>query len=322
MTVTASTAQTYGFTTIREDLSNVVDKISPTETPVMSAIGRGDADNTLYEWSTVDLAAADEDNAVIEGDNPANDAPTVSVRLSNYTQLMDKIKQVSSTSQAVKSAGDITKMAKQILFGTQEIKRDMEKRLCGKKAADAGGAAEARQTASLSAFLQTNVSRGAGGADPVLSGTTTGFPTTAATDGTPREFTETLLKDVVQGAWEQGGEPTMVVVGAYNKRVASGFTGNATRTKDAEDKKIVAAVDVYVSDFGELQIVPDRFTTTSQALILDPSKASVEWLQKMKNEALAKTGHSIRRMVSCEWGSKVDNERAHGLVADLTTAAA
>lgn len=319
MSVTADTAQTYGFTTIREDLDNIVYKISPTKTPVMTAIGRDKADNTYFEWSVVELAAASGANKVVEGDNPANDAITAAVRLANYVQLMDKVAQVSSTSDAVASAGDVTKMVKQILYKTEEIKRDMETRLCSDSAAAAGNSSTARETAGIGAFIRTNTSRGATATEPTLSGSTAGYPNAAAGAGTPRAFLESQLKDVIQLCWTQGGEPNLIVTGAFNRRVFSGFTGNATKNVDVGTKKLVATVDVYVSDFGDLSIVADRFAVATNALILDTEQVKVAWLQNMKNEELAKTGHSTRRMVSCEWGVKVGNQKAIGIVADLTT---
>ncbi len=320
MNAPSQTGQTYGYTTIREDLEDMVYKITPTETPILNAVGRkGKFDNTYHEWSTVDLAAANDDNYEIEGGDVSNDAPTAAVRLGNYAQLMDKVKGVSSTNERVKSAGSVTKMAKQILYATQEIKRDMEKRLLSNKAAAAGNATTARQTAGLGAFLRTNVSRGATGTNPTLSGSSTGYPNAAPGAGTAREFTEALLTPVLQSVWEQGGNPTMIVVGGFNKRKASGFDGNASRFKKAEDKKLIAAIEVYESDFGQLQIVPSRQTVATQAYVIDPDHIEVGWLQKMRNTALAKTGHSDRRMIYCEWGTVVGNEKAHGLVADLTT---
>lgn len=322
MAVPANTGKTYDYTTIREDLEDIVYKISPTETPVMQMVGRkGDFENTYHEWSVVELAAANDDNKELEGNDATNDAPTTATRLGNYAQLMDKVAQVSSSAQAVKAAGNVQRMAKQILYKTQEIKRDMEKRLCSNKPAVAGAAGTARETAGIGAFLRTNVSRASDGANPTLSGGTSGYPNAAPTDGTARIFTEDLLTPVIQAAWEQGGNPTRIITGGFNKRMVSeNFTGNATRFKNAEDKKLVASISVYESDFGQLQVAPDRFTVTRQALILDPDYVEIGYLQPMRNEALAKTGHSDRRMVSAEWGVILGNEKAHGLVADLTTA--
>jgi hypothetical protein len=320
MALPTNTSQVADYSTIREDLENVVYKLSPTETPILQAVGRdGKFEQPHHEWSQVELAAANEDNKEIAGNDVTNDAPTTPTRLGNYTQLMDKVAGVASTNEASKAAGNVQKMAKQILYKTQELKRDMEKRLLANKAAVPGDGSTAGETAGIPSFLRSNVSRGVGGANPTLSGTTTGYPNAAATNGTQRAFTEDLLKPVLQSAWENGGNPTMVVVGGYNKVQASGFTGNATRNKKAEDKKIVAAIEVYESDFGQLQIVPSRQTVARQALILDPEMVEVGWLQKMRNEALAKLGHSDRRMVSCEWGTIVGAEKAHGIVADLTT---
>jgi len=186
-------------------------------------------------------------------------------------------------------------------------------------AAAAGSASVARETAGLGAFMRTNVSRGAGGSSPTLSGTTTDYPNLAPVNGTQREFTEALLVPVLQAVWEQGGNATTIVVGGFNKRQASGFAGNASRFKRAEDKKLIAAIEVYESDFGQLQIVPSRNTVTRQAYIIDPDYVEIGWLQSMQNISLAKTGHADRRMVWAEWGLIVGNEKALGLVADLTT---
>jgi hypothetical protein len=321
MTVAAQTALTYSFNIIREDLEDFVYKISPLETPGMMAIGRkGKFKQTFHEWPVVELAAANANNAKIEGDDTPNDAPTVAFRLGNYTQIMTKTKGVSSTDEAVVGAGNVNKMAKQVLYGTQEIKRDMESRLMGSGALFAiPGAAgtTARQTASIGAFIKTNVSRGVGGANGALSGGTNGYPSTAETAGTLRALTEANFKSVIQSAWTQGGSPSRAFVSGTQKVVISGFSGNATRFKKAEDKKLIAAIDVYESDFGQIQIVPDRFSDVTRVFILDPAYAEIGWLMGMKNQPLAKTGLADRRLISCEWGTIVGNEKAHAAVCDV-----
>lgn len=316
----ANTGSTAKYSTLREDLQEIVYDISPTETPVMQLAGRkGKVAQKHHEWSQTALAAANDDNKTIEGDDATNDAPTTATRLGNYTQLMDKVAEVSSSAEASKVAGDIQKMKKQIIFKTKEMKRDMEKRLCSNKPAVPGDDTTAGETAGIGAYLRTNVSRGAGGANPTLSGTTTGYPNAAPTDGTQRAFTEDLLKPVIQASWDAGADPSHIVVGSFNKVQASGFTGNATRTKKAEDKKLVAAISVYESDFGQLQIVPARHTVARQALILDPEYVEIAYLQPWHNFDLAKTGHSDRRAIAAEWMTIIGAENAHGIVADLTT---
>ena len=317
MAVNANTNQTYDVSTIREDLSDALASISPTETIFMSSIGTRNAENTYFEWSEVDLAAA-ADNRAVEGDAATNSAPTNAVRKGNYTQISTKTVEVSSTNQAVNGVADAQTVAKQVAYKLSEMKRDMEKMLLDNVAASAGTASTARQTAGLPAFLTTNTSRGTSGADGTTSGTgSAGHPNAAATDGTKRNITETLLKGVIKDCWDAGAEPSIVLCGSSQKQTISTFTGNATRYKEAEDSKLNAAIDVYISDFGELQIVPARHIRPRDVFVLDPNYASVAYLQTAKQEPLAKNGLSERRLISAEYGLQVTSEKAHGVVADV-----
>ena len=322
MAVNSNTNKTYDVSTIREDLQDALISISPTETPFISAIGTKTASNTYFEWPVVDLASPSTSNRVKEGEAaPGNDAPTNAKRLGNYTQLSDKVVEVSSTAEAVNGAADAQTLAKQIAYKLKELKRDMETMLLDNVAADAGGADEARVSAGLPAFLTSNVDRSTGtvdGANPTLSGTTSGYPNAAATDGTVRALTEDMLKSVIAKCWDNGAEPSIVLCGsAVKQRISTAFTGSATKYRDISDKKVVAAVSLYVSDFGDLQIVPTRFQRARDVFVLDPSYARVAYLQRTKQEPLAKTGHAERRLISVEYGLQVDTEKAHGIIADI-----
>lgn len=319
MAVNANTNETYDVSTIREDLQDALISISPTDTPFMTAAGRRNIDNTYFEWGVVSLAAVDSSNRVAEGEaSPGNDAPTNAVRQGNYAQISDKVVEVSDTANAVNGAGDAQTLAKQIAYKLKEMKRDMESMLLGNVAASAGSSGTARQTAGLPAWLRTNAVRGSGGADGTTSGSgTSGYPDAAATDGTQRELTETLLKSVIAACWDEGAEPSIVMVGSQAKQKISTFSGNATRFKEAEDSKLNAAIDVYISDFGELQVVPNRFQRARDVFILDPSYARVGYLKNTTQTELARTGHSERRLISAEYGLQVDNEAAHGVIADI-----
>jgi hypothetical protein len=318
MAVNANTNQTYDVSTIREDLDAALASISPTETIFMSSIGTRNVDNTYFEWSEVDLAAA-ADNRAVEGDAATNSAPTNAVRKGNYTQISTKTVEVSSTNQAVNGVADAQTVAKQVAYKLSEMKRDMEKMLLDNVAASAGSASTARQTAGLPAFLTTNTARGTGGADGTTSGSgSAGYPDAAATDGTQRAITETLLKGVIADCWDEGAEPSVVLCGSAQKQTISTFTGNATRYKEAEDSKLNAAIDVYISDFGELQIVPARHIRSRDVFVLDPNYAAVAYLQTAKQEPLAKNGLSERRLISAEYGLQVTSEKAHGVIADVS----
>jgi hypothetical protein len=326
MAVNANTNKSYDVKTIREDLQDAMISISPTETPFQSAIGRKSVTNTSFEWSEVDLAAPAA-NRVLEGEAaPGNDAPTNAVRLSNYTQISDKVVEVSDTNQKVNGVADAQTVAKQIAFKLKELKRDIEVMLLSNVAAVPGDATTARVTAGLPAFLRTNVDRGVGGASGTLSGTTSGYVNAAATDGTPRALTEAMLKSVIAQCWDNGAEPSIVLCGsAVKQKISATFTGSATKFKNVDDMKVVAAVDLYVSDFGELQIVPTRFLETRtvagrDVFVLDPNYARVAYLQTVQQKPLARTGHAERRLISTEYGLQIDSQKAHGVIADINGA--
>lgn len=319
MAVPSGTFQRTGKVAVREDLHETISNIAPTATPFISNIGSGTAKNTYVEWLTDTLASADSNNAVINGDDVTNDTLTDAVRLANYTQLMDKVVGISSTTQAVNAASDQNKMSYQLLKKSKELKRDMEKRACDNKAAVPLADGTAGQTAGAVAFIRTNGSRGVGGSAATLSGTTSGYVNAAATNGTLRTVTEAMLKDAIQDAWNEGGEPTMAIMSGSIKQTFSGFSGIAQQRRDTGNKAatIIGAADVYVSDFGEISFVPSRFTTGRDVMVIDPSLWTVLYLQRFKTEDLAKTGHSDRKMLSVEWTLKCANELGNANIADV-----
>ena len=337
MAVTADTSETYDNSVIYEDLQDAYSMISPEECPFQEMAGSKTIDNVIFEWPVVDLEAPNGANRVVEGDSDvANDPATLSVRLSNYTQISDKVAEISHTAQAVDAAAEnVQRMAKQVVLKMKEMKRDKEVMLLSNVPAVPGSSGNARTTAGLPAFLRTNTDRGATGTDPTLSGTTEGFPDAGAGDGTPRVLDEDTLNDVIELCWNSGAEPTVIMCNSGNKRrISNTFTGNSTRYKDAIDKKLVAAIDFYDSDFGELTVVPNRFLPASDAtppaltgtsynvFILDPDYFRIGYLDSVQQKPLAETGHSIRTLIWCEYGLQVDNEAAHGVIADTDNTAA
>lgn len=306
----------YDAVGIREALSDVIYNISPEDTPFMSNAGRETTKNTTFEWQTDALAAASTTNYAIEGDDATPEAQTPTVRLSNYTQISRKILAVSGTVEATDRAGRASELSYLAAKQSAEIKRDMESMALANNAKVAGNSSTARETASFLAYLDTNTSAGSGGADPSPAD-----GSAARTDGTQRAFTETLLKTVAQALWNSGGKLKMLMVGAANKVVASGFSGIAetrVNVQAAKPTKIIGAADIYVSDFGNLEIVPNRFQRNRDALFVDPEYVSFVYLRDFRTEKLAKTGDSEKRMLLVEWGLKVKTELAHGIVADLT----
>lgn len=317
MAVIANTYLTYAAKGIREELSESIYNIAPEDTPFMSNIGREDVDNTFFEWQTDTLAAAVTSNQVVEGDDVAAfTAAVATTRLGNYCEIARKDVLVSGTLDRVLKAGRKSELAYRSAIKSAELKRDMESALLANKLRNAGATATARQTAGILSWLKTNTDFGAGGVDPA-----TADGLAIRTDGTQRAFTETQLKNVVQKAWTAGGAPKMLMVGGVNKQVVSGFAGVATKTFYTDAVKataIIGAADIYVSDFGNLSVVPNRFQRARDAFVLDVGFWSTAYLRPFTTEELAKTGDATKRIILVEFGLKAKNEAASGLIADLS----
>lgn len=294
----------------REDLADVIYNISPTDTPFMNLCAPVEAKNTLHEWQTETLAAATS-NAQLQGDEVTFAPVTPTTRIGNRTQISRKEVIVSRTQNLLAHAGREDEVIAQIIKKSKELRRDMEYVLCSNQAPVTGSTTVAQQLRPLCGWYTTNVSRGSGGIN--------GSAAQPATDGTQRPLTENLLKQVLQKVWTEGGEPSMVMVGPYNKTVISGFTGNATRFDQSEDKKLVAAIDIYESDFGTLKIVPNRFQREREAHILTEELWGIAYLRKGEIVDLAKTGDADKAMVVSEYTLEARNEAGSGIIADLAT---
>ena len=302
----------------REDLTDVIYNISPTETPFMSSIGKTKATAVYHEWQTDSLAAATTANAAVEGADASDATLSPTTRLGNYTQILQKTIKVSGTLDAVNKAGRKSEKAYQLAKASQELKRDLETILLSNQGRDAGSSnSGARKMGSLLSWIKTNSSAQTNGGDPTTIGVS------ARTDGNTRTFTEALLKEVVAEVFVSGGSPTVLMVGAAGKQKVSSFAGiGETRfnVTGAKPSTIIGAADVYVSDFGNMAVVPNRFMRTRDALILDPEYAAIAYLRPFMTNELAKAGDSDKTQVLVECTLEVKNEAAHGIVADLNMA--
>lgn len=317
MALPTSTFATYEAIGNREDLSDVIYRIDPTETPFMSASAREKASAVNHEWQTQALAAVDTANARFEGDDASTIAATPTVRLGNIAQISDKVARVTGTQRAVDHAGRDDELAYQEMLKGLELKRDMESILIGtNQAKNAGADATARVTASILSWLKSNSSKGTGAAaDPAAA-----LGASTRTDGTVRAFAESQLKTVLQSIWTNGGKPDVIYTGAFNKQVFSTFTGRATQIEDTKGRKIIAAVDAYESDFGALKVTPNRFQRSRDVLVLQSEMWAVAYIQgrRMVSLPLAKTGDSDRRQMLSEYALVARNEKSSGGVWDLT----
>ena len=232
--------------------------------------------------------------------------------------------QVSGTQQAVDHAGRGNEMAYQEMLKGLELKRDMESSLIGTNTAKASGSDTAvRRLASVLSWVGFNSSvstSGTTGVDPTLTLTQTDG-TGTRTDGTQRAFTEPQLKTVLQSIWVAGGKPDVIMTGSFNKQVFSTFTGRSSPIEQAVTKKITAAVDAYESDFGVLKVIPNRFQRQREVWAFQMDLWAVAFVngRRMVSVPLAQVGDSIRRMILSEYTLESRNQKASGIVADLTT---
>ncbi len=319
MAVPTGTVQTYDRVGNREDLSDIIYNISPSDTPFMSAIGRGSATATSHEWQTDALAAANLNNAFPQGDDVVFTAPAATTRVRNYSQISREQVIVSGTQEAVQKAGRKSEKGYLMAKKGKELRISMESIMLSNQGAVVGSSAVAARLGALPAWIKTNTSFEGTGSDPVYTDT----PTDPRNDGVARAFTEALLKDVIAQCYTSGGAPDLIMVGAFNKQVASTFDGIATKTYQQtgiKESVTIAAADIYVSDFGTFTFVPNRFQRPRDAWVLDTEMASVDYLRPFFRKMMAVTGDSEKEALIVEYTLKVNNEAAHGLVADLTTA--
>jgi hypothetical protein len=313
-----ATYQSYQSIGNREDLTDVIYNIAPTDTPFMTSVGKTKATAVYHEWQTDSLDAVNVSNAVVEGATASDATLTPSVRVGNRTQISQKTVKISGTLETINKAGRKSEKAYQLAKASSEIKRDMEAILLSNQVAAAGNASTARVLGGLQTWLSSNTSNGSGGSAGSLG-------TTARTTGTDRAFTSTILNTVIQSTYVNGGSPTILMVTPAQKVVASTFAGIATRYKDVPGNvqaAIIGAADVYVSDFGTISIVPNRFIPNTDnddvAFLLDPEMAAVAYLRPFQTNELAKTGDADLTQLLVEYTLEVRNQAAHGIIADLT----
>lgn len=304
----------------REDLEDTIYRVAPEETPFVSMIGNTKATAINHEWQTETIDSPSATNAQLEGDDVGTlDAPDTTTRLGNYCQIFRKSGGVSGTQEAVNLAGRASELARQKVLKTIAIKRDQETRFIGNYASNAESGATPRRSGGILAFLTTATSRGAGGSNGSVSGSVV----TAATNGTQRTFTETLVKSVRSTSFTNAGNlkgQNVAFMGPSQKQTFSSFTGIADIRSEVSGENqatVYAAADVYVDDFGSISLIPHAYGLTRDCLFLNPKMAAVGTLRGLTSKPLSTTGDSEKFVLLAERTLVVRNEKAHALVADL-----
>ena len=329
MAIATNTRTTYGAIGIREDLSNIIYNISPMETPFLYNIGKGSCDNTLFEWQTDSLATAAA-NQKLEGDNNM-DALAVAepTRLTNYCQISYKAVQTSGTAEAVDFAGRRSSQAHQLAKRAKEIKRDMEKMLLSNDVKVAGNATLPRKTAAVMSWLGTGSAGTSniilGSASPVVGVTNAATGTSVASFGTSAVLTMAMINLAMERVFTLGGDPSTILSPADLKQKISALGGSVIAdiykdTKGEGQATAINAIDVLVTDFGTLKIVPSRHMLADMLFFVDYDFWSVDYLRPFQTETLAKTGDSIKQLMIAEYGLRGKNGLASAAVIGVKDA--
>lgn len=299
------------------DLMNMIFNVAPSDTPFLTMCGKSSASNTLHEWQTDTLASPGE-NSNPEGDDTTSFAESNTTELSNKTQILKKAINVSGTAQAVTQAGVGKQYAYQMALRTKELKKDLEYALLQNKLSRADNGTNGRLMTGLPCWMQTNYAAGTSGAKATSSA--------ACTAGTTRVPTEAMLKSLLTSIYNAGGNPdTIMMAPDIRVKMSEVLTGGGTKMEKAETKKATAVIDVYVSDFGSLKLVPNRvqaYETFSKtcAFVLDPQYWKVAYLRGFKEERLAVTGDSMKGHILVECTLEARNDASSGVLADLKSA--
>lgn len=306
----------------REDLTDRIHRVDVEDTPFMSNVGTTTAKAVTHEWQTRQLDNVNTSNAKPEGQATSRQASTNNARYGNLCQISEKNATVSGTLEAVDKAGRDSEMALQMADRTIELRKDMEAIILSNQARNPSasvGGETVRQLRGIEAWIRTNSNRAGDGDDPADPNVT---PATTATDGTQRAFTNTMLLDTAQAVYEAGGTPQWALMGTYNKRVASSFAGRDESQVVVDQNKIRQKASIYDTDFGLIMMKPHRYMRQRTCLLIDPDMVKVAYLRKFVRFPLGKTGDGDTRVILSEYTLEMSNERAHGVVADLTTAPA
>ena len=332
MAVPSGTRTTYSAVGIREDLSNVIYNISPTDTPFMNGAGRSSASGTYFEWQT-DVLASAADNFQLEGTDLASTAVVEPRRVGNYMQISAKAIQSSGTSLAVDFAGRKSTQAYRMAKAAKELKRDMEYMLTRNVAAVVGNnttagtggqpTGDTRKTGALGAWVGGNSLHGGGSpAGAACDGDGNDITVDA---GTPRVISLTLIRQLIQKLFVAGSDADTIMVGPFNKEAISQLAGTSqvsplrTAANDKSQAHVVEAWDVYVSDFGNFKVIPNRFQRERDGWFLDFDFWGVSYLRPFQTLDIARTGDSKKQELIVEYGLLSKNQYASGCMYDLNT---
>ena len=331
---------TTGTLSEKEDLANFISMVTRDETPFMASIGKSKAKAIYHEWQTDELLAPGS-NAVAEGSTfstvaGAQAAGGDRTRLGNYTQINSKTVQVSGTKRSVDQAGVADEYAYQLKKVGTEMRRDLELDLVHSFNSKNGSGT--RTLGGFQAYVNDNVvNAGASGAytAPGTTGVgTAGTVNRGASDANLDAIELSDVDDIMQTIYEQGGKATTLMTSPKNKRELSskahGTAQNTVRNLD-DSGKIRQSIELFDSDFGSIQIVPNYimgldFNTGPadasnskdfSALVYDPSFFKIATLRPLQETEVGQQGDSTIGQIVEECTLAVSSPKSAGMIVGL-----
>lgn len=313
MAIVSGSRQTYdNAASIKENVEDIIYDISPTDTPFMNNAGRVNVQNTTFEWQTESLPDPVSTNKHEEAVAFAADTMVDSTRVTNVTQISLRNAVVSGTQLAVSQYGKTTELAHQLMLAARILKNDVEKALVSANPKIAGSSGTARQTRALEHWIVTNDTRGTGGAQATSE-------TAAMTDGTQTALTESDVEAAMQTAWTAGAQPDVMMVGPFQKRTISGFTGRSNTRQMVDVNTVSSNITLFASDFGDLRVMMNRKQRDRTVFLLDFEYWKVAFLRPFTRQEISKVGDADREQLIVEFGLQSSNEAGSAAIFDRST---
>lgn len=283
-----------------EDVADYISMLSPSDTPFMSSIKTEKVHNTLYQWQEDQLRAVAK-NAKLEGADAVDSTRDQPVMRQNGTQILEETFRVSGTSDAVRTYGRDEITARETMKTGKLLKMDLEHSLVGTgQTYVVADSTTAGEFAGVQAQIDAAV--------------------TSDNGGTTRALTEDLIVDTHEALYNEGADATILMVKPSDTKIISAFSEASGRTVQVDngDKKLTKVINIYESPFGTVRVVKNRWLRSTDALMYEPKHWKLAVLRNWFRQKLAKTGDSDRWMMVGEFGLKHANQKATGLITDLS----
>jgi len=231
-------ARTYGDASIKEDVLDMIEQLSPEETSLFKTLGKSTAYAMVHQWLVDTLAttaAVGEEAAQFSGtalNNPA--------RSTNIVEIVNLDFGVTDAQRAVDHYGFEDRFA-----------YEQEKAL------------KSWRNKAESDILRSSLVSGASGTAAQCIGILNCISTNKTSHSSGTILNQSILDGLLGIAWENGNGQAVsdLFVGSLMKRRISQFSGRSGTqfVLPADQERLVTTTSGYVSDFGDLKVHLHRY---------------------------------------------------------------